>query len=360
MAYDIIIAPPDAEAMAVARARQENLAKPPHSLGALEDISVKMAGITGKVFNQVARRRVLIFSSDNGVAREGVASAPQSVTWSQTVNFTRGLTGVAVLARHFGAALEVIDVGIDADLTPPGALNRKIARGTRSIAEGPAMRREECLRALSVGVETARRAKREGMDIVGVGEMGIGNTTTAAAVLSALTGRPAVETTSRGAGIDDAAFRRKVQIIDGALERLAPDSADPIDVMTKVGGFDIAAMCGAFLGAASERLPAVIDGFISAVAALCACRLNPLCVHYLFPSHESRERGYALAMAEMGLQPMLALQMRLGEGSGCPIAFEIIAAAESVISQMGTFEEAAIDDGYLKDIRTNRRYQGEA
>ena len=213
---------------------------------------------------------------------------------------------------------------------------------------------------MQVGVDAALRAKADGMDIVGVGEMGIGNTSTSAAVLSALLGLPAGDTVSRGAGINDEAYRRKIRLIDEAIRRYAPDPSDPVDAIAKVGGFDIAAMCGAFLGAASARLPAVIDGFISAVAALCAFRLNPLCADYLFPSHASREKGYALAMDAMGLQPMLNLDMRLGEGSGCPITFEVIAAAESVIRDMATFAEAAIDDGYLAEIRASKRYQGEA
>ena len=343
----IMIAPADRAALEAARARQESLAKPPHSLGKLEDISVKLAGITGKLFNSVEKRRVLIFSSDNGIAHEGVASAPQSVTLSQTINFTRGLTGVAVLAKHFGAELDVMDVGIDAEFSQPGVRNLKIARGTRNFAKEPAMTPEQFQRALEIGVEAARRAKKDGMDIIGVGEMGIGNTSTSSAVLSVLLGLPASETVSRGAGINDEAYLRKVRLIDEAIARYSPDPKDLADILTKVGGFDIAAMCGAFLGAASERLPVVIDGFISAV-------------DYMFPSHASREKGYALAMDAMGLEPMLQLDMRLGEGSGCPIAFEIIAAAESVIENMATFEEAAIDDGYLSEIRASKRFQGEA
>ncbi|MBR1561339.1 MAG: nicotinate-nucleotide--dimethylbenzimidazole phosphoribosyltransferase [Clostridia bacterium] len=354
------ISPLDASALSAAKARQDSLAKPPHSLGKLEDISVKLAGITGQLYNPVEKRRVLIFASDNGIAHEGVASAPQSVTLSQTINFTRGLTGVAVLAKHFRAELDVMDVGIDAEFTQPGVRDCKIARGTRNFAVEPAMTREQCLRAIGIGIEAARRAKREGMQIVGIGEMGIGNTSTSSAVLSVLLDLPAAETVSRGAGINDEAYKRKVRLIDEAIARYRPDPADPIDVIAKVGGFDIAAMCGAFLGAASERLPVVIDGFISAVAALCAVRMEPLAAGYMFPSHESREKGYMLAMDAMGLKPMLALDMRLGEGSGCPIAFEIISAAESVIAHMATFEEAAINDDYLAEIRPNKRYQGEA
>lgn len=358
--YNITITPPDAGAIEAARARQDSLAKPPHSLGKLEDISVKLAGITGQLYNPMERRRVLIFAADNGIAHEGVASAPQSVTLSQTINFTRGLTGVAVLAKHFHAELDVMDVGIDADFTQPGVRNFKIAHGTKNFAKEPAMSREECLRAMDIGIEAAKRAKEEGMQVIGIGEMGIGNTSTSSAVLSVLLGLPAEKTVSRGAGINDEAYLRKVRLIDEAIARYAPDPADPIDVISKVGGFDIAAMCGAFLGAAAEKLPVVIDGFISAVAALCAYRMDPLSAEYMFASHASRERGYMLAMDAMGLEPMLNLDMRLGEGSGCPIAFEVMAAAESVIAHMGTFEEAAINDDYLAEIRPNKRYQGEA
>ena len=354
------IQPPDAGAMQLALERQARLAKPPHSLGKLEDISVKIAGITGKVVNSMAKRRVLIFAADNGVVREGVASAPQAVTLRQTINFTRGLTGVAVLAKHFGAELDVIDVGIAADFIQPGVRDRKVAHGTRDFADAPAMTRAQAIQAMEAGIEAASRAKADGIDIIGVGEMGIGNTTTSSAVLSALLALPAHETVSRGAGIDDAACARKIALIDGALARWQPDAADPIDVLGKVGGFDLAAMCGAYLGAAAERLPAVIDGFISAVAALCACRLDPHVADFLIPSHASREKGHALAMQAMGIDPMLNLDMRLGEGSGCPIAFEIVAAAESVIRDMGTFDEAGIDDGYLDEIRAHPAYRGDA
>ena len=358
--YKLTISPPDARAVELAKARQDSLAKPPHSLGKLEDISVKLAGITGELYNPMEKRRVLIFAADNGIAHEGVASAPQSVTLSQTINFTRGLTGVAVLAKHFHTELDVMDVGIDADFTQPGVRDFKIAHGTKNFAHEPAMTRDECERAMDIGVEAARRARREGMQVIGIGEMGIGNTSTSSAVLSSLLDLPAKETVSRGAGINDESYRRKVALIDDAIARYAPDPADPVDVIAKVGGFDIAAMCGAFLGAASEQLPVVIDGFISAVAGLCAYRIDPLCADYMFPSHASRERGYMLAMDAMGLKPMLNLDMRLGEGSGCPIAFEVMAAAESVIAHMATFEEAAINDDYLAEIRPNKRFQGEA
>ena len=222
------------------------------------------------------------------------------------------------------------------------------------------MSREQVERALQIGIEAARRAHDEGMQIIGVGEMGIGNTSTSSAVLSTLLDLPARQTVSRGAGINDAAYARKIALIDEAIARWQPDPSNPVDVLMKVGGFDLAAMCGAFLGAAAARLPVVIDGFISAVAALCAFRLNPLSAAYMIPSHASAEGGYSLAMEAMGLEPMLLMNMRLGEGSGCPIAFELVAASQSVIRNMATFEEAAIDDSYLSEIRGNKTFLGEA
>ncbi|MBR6766470.1 MAG: nicotinate-nucleotide--dimethylbenzimidazole phosphoribosyltransferase [Clostridia bacterium] len=358
--YIIGISGPDTSAMERAAARQNSLAKPPHSLGKLEDISIKIAGMTGHIFNRTDKRRVIVFSSDNGIAEEGVASAPQSVTLAQTINFTRGLTGVAVIAKHFNTELDVIDMGILSDFTCPGVRNMKIAHGTKNFAREHAMTREECVRAMLTGIEAAIRARDEGIEIIGVGEMGIGNTSTSSAVLSALLGLSAEDTVSRGGGINDVSYERKKRLIDDALMRWQPDPKDPIDVLSKVGGFDIAAMCGAFIGAAFVRMPVVVDGFISAVAAMCACRLQPLCTAFMIPSHASCEKGYMLAMNEIGLEPMLNLDMRLGEGSGCPIAFEIVSASLSVIRNMATFEEASIDDGYLDEIRENKSYQGEA
>lgn len=352
------ISAPDAKAMEAAKARQASLAKPPRSLGQLEEISIRIAGITGKTFNRADKRRVIVFSSDNGIVEEGVASAPQSVTLAQTINIARGLTGVGVIARHYHAETDVIDMGVNADFSHPGVRNEKIAYGTKNFAKEPAMTREQAERALCIGIEAAKRAKRDGMEIIGIGEMGIGNTSTSSAVLSTLLNLPAEETVSRGGGVNDTGFIRKKEVIDHAIALHRPDPADPIDVLAKVGGFDLCGMTGAFLGAAAEHLPVVVDGFISAVAALCAARLNPLCTGYMIPSHASMERGYSLAMRALGLDPILMLGMRLGEGSGCPIAFEIVSTALDVIENMATFEEAAIDDGYLAEIRSNEKFQG--
>ena len=344
---------PDAGAMDKARAWQARLAKPPGSLGRLEDFAVQLAGITGEVRPRLEKKRLFVFAADNGVVDEGVASAPRSVTLMQTVNLTRAKTGASVLAKHFGVDVTVCDVGVASEISDPAVVDRKIAFGTKNIAKGPAMTREEALRAVLAGADLVRSLPS---DVLGVGEMGIGNTTTSAAVLCALLGADPETVTGRGGGVTDEAFARKKAVIRRALDRNRPDPADPLDVISKVGGFDIAAMCGAFLGAAAARRPAVIDGFISAVAALCAVRLCPAARGYLFPSHASREAGYALAMDAMDMHPVLLLDLRLGEGSGCPLMFQILDAACAAASGMATFEGAGIDDGYLDEVRRENHF----
>ena len=341
----------DRAAADAAKKRLDSLAKPPGSLGRLEDIAVKLAGITGKVCNTLDRRCVIIMCSDNGVVEEGVASAPKSVTYAQAINFTRGITGVAVLAKCFNSDLMVVDVGIDADVEFPCVINRKIRKSTSNLAKEPAMSRDEALSAILTGIGMAGEACRKGYRMIGVGEMGIGNTTTSSAVLCALTGIDPDLAVGKGAGLTDEGFEKKKRIIRDAIVKHRPDPEDPIDVVSKVGGFDIAAMAGVYLGAAYYRLPVVIDGFISAVAALVAARMAGLAVEYMLPSHASCEPGYAYTVRELGLEPVLDLGMRLGEGSGCPIMFMVIDAACAVIRDMGTFAEAGIGDEYLENIR---------
>ena len=342
----------DERAMDAAKKRQAELAKPPGSLGRLESLAVQLAGITGKVYNRIDKKTLLVFCADNGVVREGVASAPQSVTLAQTVNLARGKTGAAVLAKQFGCGLTVIDVGVNAEVPEPAVVSRKIAWGTGNIAQGPAMTEEQALRAVLTGTQIAEETARDGADVIGVGEMGIGNTTTAAAVLAALTGSAVKDVTGRGAGLTDAAYEKKRVVVETALKVNHPDRDDVLDVLAKVGGLDIAAMTGAFLGAAKARIPAVIDGLISAVAALCAVRLCPVARAYLIPSHASYEVGYRVAMDALALEPMLSLDMRLGEGSGCPLAMALLEAACAVTNDMATFAEAQINDDYLEPIRT--------
>ena len=346
------IQPLDAAAMRRAEARQAMLAKPPGSLGRLEDLSVQIAGITGRTDYEVREKHLLVFAADNGVVAQGVSCAPQSVTLRQTINLTRAKTGASVLAGHFGCRLTVCDVGVNAEITAPEVLDRKIAYGTADITKGPAMMREQAISALLCGAELAETAPG---DVLGVGEMGIGNTTTSSAVLAVLQGVPAEDVTGRGGGLTEEGFHKKIQAIRTAIEINRPDGTDVIDVLSKVGGFDLAAMCGAFLGAAASRRPVVVDGFISAVAALCAARLCPQVRSYLIPSHASTEIGFRRAMEELSLRPLFDLEMRLGEGSGCPLAFEILSAACAVQNRMATFDEAGIDDGYLEAVLPDRK-----
>lgn len=350
-AYIESILPADREAMDAARRRQAELAKPPGSLGALEDMSVRLAGVLRTARPEVRRCRVTVLAADNGVVAEGVSCAPQSVTVQQAVNMTRHKTGMSALAAYFGDDVQVVDVGIRTPVPCPQVLDRKIRFSTGDIAVEPAMTEQQTLDALAVGLDLARQAKAEGIDAVGVGEMGIGNTTTSAAVLAALTGASVEEVTGRGGGLTDEGFLRKKHVLRQALALHRPDAGDPIGVLAAVGGLDIAAMTGLFLGCAHEGLAAAVDGYISIVAALCAVRLCPRVRDVLFLSHASYEIGYRLAARELGLEPCLLLGMRLGEGSGCPLLFRVMQGACAVLNHMATFPEAAIEDGYLAPIR---------
>lgn len=365
------------DAINAAKERQEILAKPTGALGTLEDISLQLAGITGKVKNDMKKQAIVIMSADNGVVSEGVASAPQSVTLSQTINFTRHLTGVSSMAKYFGIDLLVVDVGVklpipqhlyDSEMTVHSCasadcenacnaacekglskkiVNRRIADGTRNLAKEPAMTEAEALKAIMTGMEAVEAIKRCGYDIFGIGEMGIGNTTTSACVLAALCGKSGSEVVGRGGGLNDEGLAKKIRIVDEAIADL--DSDDALAILAKVGGFDISAMVGAFLGAAYYKLPVVIDGYISAVAALAAVRLAPKAVNYMFGSHVSKEQGYLIAMDALGVKPFFNLGMRLGEGSGCPISFKIIETACATMNGMATFAEGSIDADYLEE-----------
>ena len=358
-------------AMEKARARQEILAKPTGALGQLEEIAIRLAGITGQVNNEMKKQVITIFCADNGVVEEGVASAPQSVTRSQTINFTRRKTGVGAMAAYYGIDLLVVDVGIklpipeelycpemtehqcsnDCGSCQQGLagriVNRRIADGTRNLAKEPAMTREEALRALFTGFEAVEAIKRCGHNVFGVGEMGIGNTTTSACVLAAILKKPAEDIVGRGGGLNDAGLKKKTEIVNQAAA--ACRDCDTMEILTKVGGFDLCAMTGAFLGAAYYKLPVVIDGFISAVAALAAVKLAPKTASFLFGSHISREKGYRVAMEALGIHPYFDLSMRLGEGSGCPLSFKVLETACATMNGMATFEEGSIDADYLEE-----------
>ncbi|MBZ9606918.1 nicotinate-nucleotide--dimethylbenzimidazole phosphoribosyltransferase [Clostridium estertheticum] len=347
------IKPLNKEAMKKAWDRLDSLSKPIGSLGEIENIIAKMAGITGEIHNKINKKNVVIMCSDNGVVEEDVSNCPKNVTAIVTNNFTKKITGVYVLSKFVGSEITVVDIGVDADFNNPKIVNRKIAYGTMNMMKGPAMTREQTIKAIEVGIDTVDDLARKGYDLFGTGEMGVGNTATSAAILSVLSGLEVEVSVGKGSGITQEQFINKKRVIKKAIEVNKPDKNDVIDVLSKVGGFDIAGLCGCFLSAAKNRVPIVIDGFIASAAALCAYRLNPLVKEYIFASHLSAEPGAAFIMKEIGLKPMLNLNMRLGEGSGCPLAFNIIEAAIFTMDNMGTFEEATLDSKKYIDIREN-------
>lgn len=341
----------DKETMKEAWNYIDNLSKPIGSLGILEDIAARIAGITGKVQNKINRKNIIIMCADNGVVDEGVSTNPKETTAIVTNNFTRKITGVCVLSEFTNTDLTIVDIGVDADFDNPMIINKKISYGTQNIVKGPAMTREQAIRALEIGIETIDNLVKDGYDMFGTGEMGIGNTTTSAAVLSALSGLDAGIVVGKGSGLTNEQFEQKKNVVKRALEVNNPKREDVIDVIAKVGGYDIAGLCGCFLGAAKNRVPIVIDGFIASAAALCAYRLNSLTREYMFPSHLSAEPGAVYMMKELELEPILNLKMRLGEGSGCPLAFNVIEAALYTINNMGTFDDACLDKNNYVDIR---------
>lgn len=332
----------------------DNLTKPIGSLGKLEEIAARYAGITGKVFNEVHKRNIIVMCSDNGICDEGVSSADQIITKVMTESIPEMVTGVGVLAKFAKADLTVVDVGVKEEIDSPKVLNKKIKRGTANIAKGSAMTYEEAIKAIEVGIEVTDELCNEGYDLFGTGEMGIGNTSTSAAVIAAILGEDIDEVVGKGVGLTEEQFENKKNVLRKALEINNPNKDDVIDVLSKVGGLDIAGMCGCFLSAAKNKKPIVIDGVISCAAALCAYKLNKHCKEYMFTSHKSYEKAVNYVFDYMNLEPMLYLDMRLGEGSGCPLAFNIIEAALYVVNNMATFEGVGIGENSkdkLVDIR---------
>ena len=339
-----------AEAAEAAQRHLDNLAKVPRSLGRIEELAVRLAGITGKECPAFPEKSVVLFAADHDIALQGVSATGQEVTEMQVRNFVKGGGTINAFCRNAGARLSVVDVGVKNDLDDvEGLVRRKVMHAARDFSEGPAMTREEALACVQVGIDMAREEAARGVTLLAAGEMGIGNTTTSACVLAALCGRSGAEVVGRGGGLNDEGLAKKIRIVDEATRGLDP--ADVLGILAKVGGFDICAMVGAFLGAAYYKLPVVIDGYISAVAALAAVRLAPKAAGYLFGSHLSKEQGYLIAMDALGIRPFFDLGMRLGEGSGCPLLFRVMQGACAVLNHMATFPEAAIEDGYLAPIR---------
>lgn len=338
-----LVRPLDAAATKQAEARQELLTKPSKSLGRLERIANQLAGIYGQARPVIGRKAVFVMAGDHGIVEEGVSAFPPETTFGMVSNFVAGGAGITVLARHVGAEVVVTDVGVRAALTPMEGLQiRKVRPGTANISKGPAMTRDEALAAFQVGIDLVEAEVARGMTLAAVGEMGIANTSPSSAIVAALTGAPVRVVTGRGTGIGDEAFEHKVKVLERALELNAPDPDDALDVMTKVGGLEIAAMSGVILGAAAHRLPVVLDGFISGAAALVAARLCPAAVAYMIPSHLSVEIGHRVVYEELGLTPLFDLEMRLGEGTGAALGITLVEAAAKLLTEMATFEGAGV------------------
>lgn len=326
-----------------AAARLNSLTKPIGSLGVLEDIVIKLAGITGEIMPQVKKKLVVVMAGDHGVVEEGVSTAPQSVTTEMVYNFLNGGAGINVLARCAGAQVKVVDVGVaNPDLKYAGLISRKVRLGTANMAKGPAMSREEALQAISVGIEVAQEEINQGVQLLATGEMGIGNTTPSSAILKVYSDADLSTIVGPGVGLNDEGVLNKIKVIAAALKVNEPDPADPLDVLAKVGGLEIAGMAGLILGSAAGKVPVVIDGFISGVAALIACKIAPQVKDYIIASHLSEEPGHKLVLEVMGMEPMLKMRMRLGEGTGAALAFNIIEAASRIMSEMATFKEAGV------------------
>lgn len=334
----------DRDAMAIAKQRMDNLIKPPGSLGQLEEIAVRLAGITGNPRPRLGKRSVIVMAGDHGVVAEGVSAAAQEVTAQMLPAFINGVAGIGVLARHAGAALTVVDVGVAGDVDVPGVLKRKVRPGTGNIAGGPAMTREEAVAALEVGIETARAEIEQGSTLLALGDMGIGNTTPSSAILAVLGGYEAAEVTGRGTLVNDEVLERKRRAVDRALEVNRPDRNDGVDVLAKVGGLEIGGLAGVILGCASLRVPVLVDGFITGAAALIAATIAPGARDYMLASHLSAEPGHQMMLELLGLTPVLVAGMRLGEGTGAALAMHIMEAACRVLDEMVTFQEAGVMD----------------
>lgn len=337
------IEPLKREFIDIAWKRLNSLTKPKGSLGRLEEIAARLVAIYEDSMPEIKKKAVLVFASDHGVTEEGVSAYPKEVTAQMVFNFLRGGAGINVLAKHAGADVVVVDVGVDYDFGEiEGLISKKVVRGTGNIAKGMALTRSDAIKCIEIGIEIVKEYHQKGYNLFAVGEMGIGNTTPSSAVISVLTNSPVKEVTGRGTGIDEETFKRKVEVIKRAIEINKPDASDPVDVLSKVGGPEIGAIAGVVLCCAHLRLPVIIDGFISTAGALIAYCINPAVKDYIFASHNSVERGHKKALEFMGLKPLLDLNLRLGEGTGAAVAMTIIEAGLKIYREMATFDEAGV------------------
>jgi len=340
-----VISDVDREAGKQAQKRLDSLTKPPGSLGILEEIAVQLAAIQGKAIPALGQKVVMVMAGDHGVVEEGVSAFPQEVTQQMVINFLYHGAAINVLSYQADARVVVTDVGIKGDPIEHPELNiRKVRPGTRNMVKEAAMTEDEVVAALEVGIMMVNGEIDKGATIIATGEMGIGNTTPSAAILACMTGKDLELITGRGTGVDDQGLMRKRAAIRKAIEVNSPDAADPLDVLRKVGGLEIAALTGVILGAAARKVPVVVDGFISTTAALVAHKLHRYCQYYMIASHLSQEPGHKILLEEVGLKPTLQLDLRLGEGTGAVLAFNLIEASVKIISEMATFEEAGVSN----------------
>ena len=340
------IKPLDEKAMAEARARQDQLTKPAGSLGRLEELSIRIAGIQGKAKPQIKDKAMITMASDHGVVDEKVGNWPREVTAQMVENFLHGGAGINVLARQAGARIIFVDMGVASDLKPDKQLIvKKIGYGTKNMCKGPAMTEEQAIKAIDAGIEIINDEAKKGLDIVGTGDMGIGNTTASSAIFAALSGKTAEEVTGRGTGLSDEQLAHKIDVIRRALALNKPSRTRPIQTMAKVGGFEIGGLAGVMLGAAARHIPVVIDGFISGAAALVAVAMAPKLKNYLIAAHVSAEAGHAAMLQYLGLNPLLSLEMRLGEGTGAALGIILAEAAIRTLNEMATFAEAGVSEG---------------
>ena len=339
------IQPADLRLLAQAQARLDRLTKPIGSLGRLEELAARYVMITGELKPQIPRGAVFTFAADHGVTSEGVSAYPSAVTPQMVLNFLRGGAAVNVLARYAGIEVRVVDIGVNFDFDEaPGLIQKKVMPGTKNLSAESAMSPAQAEQALQVGIELATEAARQGIGLIGTGEMGIGNTTASSAIAAVMTGRSVSEVTGRGTGIDDASHARKIDVIQRGLAFHRLDRADALQVLAKVGGLEIAGLAGLMLGAAAARIPVVLDGFIAGAAALIAVGLQPCCKDYLIASHRSVERGHQAILEHLGLKPLFDLDLRLGEGTGACLGISLVFAAIKILTEMATFDEAGVSE----------------
>ena len=340
------IKPLDVDLLNAAQNRLDNLTKPRGSLGRLEDLGKLFVAIQGDVNARVGKKAVLVFAGDHGVTEEGISAFPKEVTAQMVYNFLRGGAGINVVANQVGADVFVVDMGVDHFFEPAdGLFSTKIRKGTQNMAKGPAMSREEALDALKAGVEVAFHYAAQGYNLFATGDMGIGNTTPSSAIFAVLTGKPPSEVTGRGTGIDDKTLEHKIRVVERALEVNRPDPSDPVDLLSKVGGFEIGGIAGLILGAASLGIPTVVDGFISTAGAMIAVALCPGVRDYMVCAHKSAAFGHQVALEWLGCRPLLDLDLRLGEGTGAAMGMWLMELGEKILHDMATFDEAAVAEG---------------